>query len=135
MMSWKLESLSQSTKSDIGGCFSGIVVHSTYNELVKHFGKPFHMGSGDGKTNAEWMLEIKPSNDMPFVNTPMRFSLYNYKDDTNPVDNPDSLYCWNIGYIGLRAKDIKHATEYYTYIQGIVPTYLSELGFWVSFSR
>ena len=56
----------------------------SYQELVHTFGKPTERSSGDGKTNAEWIITLEDGTVV---------TIYDYKSDVAPEDN---LY-WSVG--------------------------------------
>lgn len=58
-------------------------VNTTYARLVEVFGQPIS-GSGDGKTNSEWIIK--------FANGEVA-TIYDYKTGNTPVDD----YDWHIG--------------------------------------
>ena len=66
-----------------GGWLQGHV-YVNYSELVSAFGNPHYLGSGDGKVQAEWQLNINGTG----------VTIYDYKEGGKPVQ---SIREWHIG--------------------------------------
>lgn len=76
--------------ADVNGtCLQG-EVSTTYDNLVKFFGKPDHTESGDGKVTCEWCLQFEDGT----VAT-----IYDWKVGYTPK----FLYDWHIGGTSQRA--------------------------------
>jgi hypothetical protein len=74
------------TGTSLRGC-----VTTTYATLVKAFGEPAFLGeSGDGKTTAEWSLEVTDADGDTHV--AYIYDWKQYEDGT-----PYGLYEWHIG--------------------------------------
>lgn len=65
-----------------GGWLQGHIAVS-HSDLVSAFGKPTHLGSGDGKTQCEWDLRING----------VMCTIYDWKEDRAPERVSD----WHIG--------------------------------------
>ena len=83
-----------------GGWLQGYI-NVNYSELVSAFGNPSYFGSGDGKVQAEWQLNINGTG----------VTIYDWKEGGKPVQ---SIREWHIGGTSEAAAEMaKGALEAY----------------------
>jgi hypothetical protein len=83
-----------------GGWLQGYI-NVNYSELVSAFGNPSYFGSGDGKVQAEWQLNINGTG----------VTIYDWKEGGKPVQ---SVREWHIGGTSEAAAEMaKGALEAY----------------------
>lgn len=76
--------------------FSGLILTTTLENIIKKLGSPSYVGSGDNKVNLEWVY---------YLNKNKVFTIYDYKNNSNKVCE---IKEWHIGNKGLSIEEIKN---------------------------
>ena len=71
------------------GCYADIMVLTTYNEIVRQFGDPTEIGSGDDKVQFTWDFETEDG---------VHFYMYDWKE-YDGFGNDENIW-WHIGQVG-----------------------------------
>ena len=99
--------LDETGLSKVNGTSLKGYVLTTYDNLVEIFGEPTFLGSEDGKTTAEWIIEFEDG---------LVATIYDWKMGETPMD----LYEWHVGGNSVEVvKRIEDLKEFFSQTQSI----------------
>lgn len=75
-------------------------VTASYNQMEGAIGFEPNVQSGDGKSYCSWEAEET------FDDEPLYLAVWDWKEPTNPKDNPDEPICWSVWYSDPKMLDL-----------------------------